>query len=168
VPAPRNGAGEIGTSGPGGIYWDSVPKETVVSTFSVQGQINRPRSRQRSRITNGSLLPSITDGRSAWVRRAKDVIEAHIGDLGGEANCSTAERSLVRRASVLTVELEMLEAKFAAVGQANQVDLDAYIRGSGCLRRLLESVGLQRRQKNVTPSLAEYLKMKATDIEAAE
>ena len=139
-----------------------------MSTFSVQGQINRPRSRQRSRITNGSLLPSITDGRSAWVRRAKDVIEAHIGDLGGEANCSTAERSLVRRASVLTVELEMLEAKFAAVGQANQVDLDAYIRGSGCLRRLLESVGLQRRQKNVTPSLAEYLKMKATDIEAAE
>jgi hypothetical protein len=62
----------------------------------------------------------------------------------------------------------MLEAKFAAVGQANQVDLDAYIRGSGCLRRLLESVGLQRRQKNITPTLSEYLKMKATDIEAAE
>jgi hypothetical protein len=147
-------------------YWDSVPKETVVSTFEVQGQVNRPRSRQRSRITNGSLLPSITDGRSAWVRRCKDVIEAHTSDLGGSA--SMAELSLIRRAAVLTTELEMLEAKFAAAGQANQPDLDAYIRGSGCLRRLLESVGLQRRQKNVTPSLSEYLKMKATDIEAAE
>jgi Caspase domain len=57
----------------------------------IETSIDRPRlksypSRQRSRITNGSLLPSVTDGRSAWVRRVKDVIELHISDLGGEAN----------------------------------------------------------------------------------
>ena len=55
-----------------------------------------------SRVTNGSLLPSITDGRSAWVRRCKDVISAHLADLGGEDATSAAERSLVRRAAVLT------------------------------------------------------------------
>ena len=62
----------------------------------------------------------------------------------------------------------MLEAKFAAAGQADAASFDLYVRGAGHLRRLLESVGLQRRQKDVTPSLSEYLKMKATDIEAAE
>jgi hypothetical protein len=68
---------------------------------------------QRSRITNGSAhLPGV-DGRSGWVRRAKDVISAHLSDLGGADNCSAAERSIVRRAATLTVELERLEEKFA-------------------------------------------------------
>jgi len=134
-----------------------------VSTSEVQGQINRPPLRQRSKITNGTALVPGVSGRSAWTRRCKDIIALHLSDLG---DASAAEKSLVRRASVLTTELEMLEARFAAAGMANQTDLDTYIRGSGCLRRLLESVGLQRRSKDVTPTLAEYLKSKT--IEAAE
>jgi hypothetical protein len=104
----------------------------------------------RSAITNGTaLLPGI-DQRSAWVRRCKDVIAMHLSDLGGESNTSAAERSLVRRCAVLTTELEMLEAKFAkAEGQASTADIDLYIRGSGSLRRLLESVGLQRRPRTI-------------------
>jgi len=86
------------------------------------------RDPQRSRITNGSsLLPGI-DNRSAWVRRCKDIIASHIADLGGEDNASAAERSIVRRASVMTVELERLEAKFAVAGEASERDLDLYIR----------------------------------------
>ena len=60
--------------------------------------------------------------------------------LGGESNTSTAERSIVRRASVLTVELERLEQKFALAGQADVEDLDLYQRTAGNLRRLLEAV----------------------------
>jgi hypothetical protein len=76
-------------------------------------------SRQRSRITNGSaLLPGI-DGRLAWVRRCKDIIASHLSDLGGEDNTSESERSIIRRASVMTVELERLEAKFASQGEAS-------------------------------------------------
>jgi hypothetical protein len=128
--------------------------------------IDRPRlksypSRQRSRITNGSLLPSVTDGRSAWVRRVKDIISLHTSDLGGEANCSAAESSIIRRASVIATELEMLEAKFATAGQSTPNDLDLYVRAAGNLRRLLEAVGLRRRQKDVTPSLESYLATKA-------
>lgn len=116
-----------------------------------------PKDRQRSRITNGSVLLPGVDGRSAWVRRCKDVIAAHLSDLGGEDNTSAAERSIVRRASVLTVELERLEAKFALAGEASVNDLDLYQRTAGNLRRLLEAVGLQRRARDMTPSLAEYL-----------
>jgi hypothetical protein len=67
----------------------------------------------KSRITNGSaLLPGI-DGRSTWVRRAKDIIGEVLSDLGGVDNTSAAERSIVRRVATLTVQLERLEEKFA-------------------------------------------------------
>ena len=93
--------------------------------------VDRPKDRQRSRITNGSALLPGVDGRSPWVRRCKDVIAAHLSDLGGEDNTSAAERSIIRRASVLTVELERLEARFALAEQASPEDLDLYQRTAG-------------------------------------
>ena len=112
----------------------------------------------KSIITNGTkLLPGI-DGRSPWVRRCKDVIALHVGDLGGADNCSAAERSIIRRAATLTVELERLESKFAqAELRAEADDLDLYVRASGNLRRFLEAVGLKRRQRDVTPSLQDII-----------
>jgi hypothetical protein len=116
----------------------------------------RRKSRQRSRVTNGSVLLPGADGRSVWVRRCKDIIEAHLSDLGGQKNTSEAERSIIRRASVMTVELERLEARFATAGEASAEELDLYQRTAGNLRRLLEAVGLQRRARDVT-TLADYL-----------
>ena len=112
--------------------------------------VNRAPSRQRSSITNGSkLLPGV-DGRSAWIRRAKDVISEHLSDLGGVDNTSAAERSIIRRTAVLTVELERLEARFALAEQASPEDLDLYQRTAGNLRRLLEAVGIQRRARDIS------------------
>jgi hypothetical protein len=88
------------------------------------------------------------------------LIENHIHDRGGPEVLSEAERSIIRRASVLTVELEMLEQKFATGGDATPAELDLYSRLSNTMRRLLESVGLQRRARDVSaPSLARYLDM---------
>jgi len=103
------------------------------------------------------------DGRSTWVRRAKELLGEHIADLGGADNFSAAERSLVRRAAVLTVELERLEVKFALAGEASADEIDLYARVAANLRRLLESVGLQRRSKTVVPSLQEYLRNGAAE-----
>jgi hypothetical protein len=99
------------------------------------------------------------------VRRFKDLYALHLSDLSGEENTSAAEQSLVRRAAALTVELERLEVKFAQAGQAEAKDLELYQRGMNTLRRVLETLGLQRRAKDVTPDLQTYLRMKA---EAAE
>jgi hypothetical protein len=112
---------------------------------------------QRSRVTNGSALLIGVDGRSPWIRRCRDLIELHVADLGGEENTSAAERSIIRRACVMTVELERLETKFAKAGQASADDLDLYQRTAGNLRRLLEATGLKRRARNITPTVAEYL-----------
>ena len=105
----------------------------------------------RSRVTNGQeLLPGV-DGRSVWARRLRDVIHLHTDDKGGDDELSEAERSILRRASVLTVELEYQEARFATLrseGRAPSAnDLDLYSRLAGNLRRLLESVGLNRRAR---------------------
>jgi hypothetical protein len=132
----------------------------------------RQKDPRKSRISNGSeLLPGI-DHRSLWVRRCRELIEMHVADLAGEENTSTAERSIVRRAAVLTVELEQLEKKFALAGQATTEDLDLYQRTANSLRRLLEAVGLQRRARDVTaPTLDEIAEeisaTRARDAEAA-
>jgi len=111
----------------------------------------------RSRVTNGSsILPGV-DGRSTWVRRLRDLINLHTQDLGGEANVSAAEQAIIRRAGVLIVELERLELKFATNGEASPFDLDLYQRMANSMRRLLETIGLQRRPRDVTPPLRQYL-----------
>jgi hypothetical protein len=113
---------------------------------------DRPqKNRQRSRVSNGSALLPGVDGRSAWVRRCRDVINAHIADLGGFDNCSAAEHSIVRRAAVLTTELEVLEVRFAKAGEASSLDLETYQRCANSLRRLLEAVGLRRRPLDLNP-----------------
>jgi hypothetical protein len=114
---------------------------------------------QRSAVTNGQrLFVAAGDGRGPWARRMRDVIELHISDLGGLENASEAERSIIRRAATLTIELERLEAKFSTLPNGpRDSDLDMYQRCSNSLRRLLESIGIQRRPRDVTPSLDQVL-----------
>lgn len=117
-------------------------------------------SKARSRITNGArFLPSV-DGRSVWARRARDLLELHISDLGGEDNVSEAQRSLCRRAAVIETELEYQEFAFAEARAAGRepkmARLDLYSRLSGNLKRLLEAVGIERRARPV-PDLGEYI-----------
>ena len=104
------------------------------------------------------------------MRRFRDLIGAHLSDLGGESVCSEAELSIIRRAALLTLELEVLEAKFEAEGEASIKQLECYQRTANSLRRLLESVGLKRRPKDVTPNpldyAREYDRRKAQDAEA--
>ena len=143
--------------------------EPVPSSSAPRRRPDQSKSRQRSRVANGSALLPDVDGRSVWVRRAKELIADHISDLGGEENTSAAERSIVRRAAVLTVELERMERQFALAGEASSEQLDVYARVSANLRRLLESVGLQRRARHVTPDLQTYLAQNyGTHREAAE
>jgi hypothetical protein len=121
--------------------------------------VSKPEA--RSAVTNGSsLLPNV-DGRSLWVRRFRDLLALHLSDLGGADNISEAQKAIARRAAVLIVELEQLEQKFATQGASEGGQLDQYQRVSNTLRRLLESLGLERRSRDVTPKLTEYLAGKA-------
>jgi hypothetical protein len=119
------------------------------------------KSHARSRVTNGAaILPGI-DGRSTWVRRLRDLINLHLVDLGGPDMVSEAEKSIIRRAATLTIELERLELRFAQADLAGQapdaLDLDLYQRTANSLRRMFESVGIKRVARDVTPRLPDYL-----------
>jgi hypothetical protein len=96
--------------------------------------------RARSAMTNGAILPG--QGRSAWARRLRDLIELHVADLGGIDNVSEAR----------------MEATFAVAEGASERALEVYQRAANTMRRLLEAVGLQRRPRDVTPTLTEYLR----------
>jgi len=71
---------------------------------------------------------------------------------------------------MLELQLEHLESKFASnEGVASTDQLLLYQRTANSTRRLLESVGLKRRAKDVTPSLEDYLASKqAVDADYEE
>jgi hypothetical protein len=124
------------------------------------------RSTAKSRVSNGKLFAdAFADGRSTWARRLKDLIGLFVADLGGESNISEGERNVIRRIATITTELELLEMKFALANGSTAEDLDLYVRCAGGLRRLLETIGLQRRARNITPRLTDLINDDLTDID---
>jgi hypothetical protein len=73
---------------------------------------------------------------------------------------SAAKLSLIRRATALECEIERLEAKLSC---GEEVDLDAFGRAASHLRRLFESIGIERAQRDVTVDLRAYLAATARD-----
>jgi hypothetical protein len=119
---------------------------------------SQSKSPGRTRVANGSTILPGVDGRGLWARRCKETLVEIVNDLGGWDYCSSAERAIARRAAVLMTELERLEIKFANAGEALPDELDLYSRVSNTLRRHLEAVGLERRQRAINPpTIAEYL-----------
>ena len=139
---------------------------------AIRSQATPRPANNRTRITNGTgLLPTV-DGRCLWARRFRDLLSLHLSDLGGEDNCSEAEKALARRSACLIVELEQLEDLFAA-GDATPKRLELYQRLTNTLRRCLESLGLKRRAKDVTPPdpleyAAAFDRRKAEDAEVCD
>jgi hypothetical protein len=124
----------------------------------------------RSRVTNGALFVdrSIHPQRG-WARRFADIISMHTSDLGGADYVSAAEASIIRRVATETVEMELLEQRFAKKGSgASSEDLDLYARISNSLRRHLETIGLKRVAKDITPTLSDYLKQRAATEDQAD
>jgi hypothetical protein len=118
----------------------------------------------RSAVTNGTRLLVAGDGTSAWSRRYRDLVAAHAVDLGGPDLLSEAQKSLIRRASTLEVELEAMEAQLS---KGEPIDLDMFSRVTGNLRRVLESIGLARVAREINPVDA-YLKARAAAAAAAD
>lgn len=104
----------------------------------------------RSRVTNGSKLGTDMDGRTVWARRLRDLIDLYSADVGDPETIANSTRSLIRRAAVLTVELERAEKGFAEKGEADPTALSAYQTTSNSLRRLLESLNIKATVKQAS------------------
>jgi hypothetical protein len=104
------------------------------------------------------------NGMTAWNRTVREVHSAMATHLGGEDMITTPEIMLIRRIAVFEAEMRLMEAKIAVDRQRKQDPdekyIDLYSRLVNAQRRLLESVGMKRVPKDVTPSLQEYLNRK--------
>ena len=120
--------------------------EPAVNSSAVRSAPTAKNARLRSRVTNGKAAFVSGDGRSPWARRWRDLIELHVADLGGVAALSEAQRSLVKRAATIECELEQVEGRLS-LGKAQ--DLATYATAAAHLRRLFESLGLERRARDM-------------------
>ncbi|MEJ0076852.1 MAG: hypothetical protein WDO17_15650 [Alphaproteobacteria bacterium] len=86
-------------------------------------------------------------------------------DLGGKDQLSTVEVALIEAFAGATVHVHDLNARLL-LGQ--KIDLSEHSAAISSLVRIASRIGTRRRPKDVTPSLAEYLKGYAQgEVEAA-
>jgi hypothetical protein len=94
------------------------------------------------------------DQRTAAARRARELIDAIELDLGGSDRLSEGSRQLVQRAAVLGTFIESCEAAWLG---GDAVDLTEYLAAINSQRRVLATIGLERRAREVLPSFADYV-----------
>jgi len=94
------------------------------------------------------------DGRTVAAKSVRALIDAIENDLGGSDRLSAGEREIVKRAAVAGAMIEHLEAVWLT---SNELDVGAYTALVNVQRRLLTTVGLERRARDVTPSLDKYI-----------
>jgi len=97
------------------------------------------------------------DGRTNAARRVQTLVANIEQDLGGRDRLSTAQSQLAQRAALLSAVLEHQEAEWVSNGE---IDLEDYTRALNSMARVLQILGVERRTRNATPSLGEYLDTK--------
>ena len=117
----------------------------------------------RSRISNGAdILPDV-DGRSAVARRYRDIAAQIIADMGGASQCAEARIQLIRRFAAAAVLAERLEAQLA---NGHSIDITDHALLCSNLVRLAQRIGIDRRSRDTTPSLSQYLQLRSKQIDA--
>ena len=127
------------------------------STTDIRAKPER-KAHGRNRITNGrDVLPNV-DGRSIIARRFRDIVNAMIADHGGADQCSESRIQLIRRFAAAAVLAEQMEAVLA---QGNSIDIREHALLCSTMVRIARQIGIKRIPRNVTPTLVDYLELKA-------
>jgi hypothetical protein len=112
--------------------------------------LRHARTRQgRARLLTLDQL----DQRSAACAAARELIATLSADLGGEDQLSAGEKQLVQRAALTGAIVADFEARWVA-GQP--VELGDYLAAVNVQRRVLATLGLRRRPRDVTPDPLDY------------
>jgi hypothetical protein len=138
------------------MVFDTMETDAQTTSRSAPGRqrIGRRSAAQRSRITNGrDLLPDI-DGRSSLARRFRDITAALVVDQGGEDRCSESRKQLIRRFAAAAVIAEQMESRLA---NGEQISITEHAQLASTLVRIAQRIGINRRAKDITPALPDYL-----------
>ena len=102
----------------------------------------------------------LVDGRTREARLYGQAVADVVSDLGGDDNVSRAELELVRRAAGLSVLAALAESRLLA---GEDMDISELVSVGNAQRRILATLGLQRRAVDTTPDLQTYLARKAAE-----
>jgi hypothetical protein len=130
------------------LVWEAHGKmDELESVQPVEGRKRTRSGRQRRgrQLVRLKTLAAL-DSRTHAAIKAKALISALESDLGGPEHVTVAERQIVQHAGVLGAVIEHQEALWLA---GEEVDETALLAAVNCQRRLLETVGLQRRAKDI-------------------
>lgn len=130
-----------------------MPKSAHLETIKPTARSRVTNARLKNRVSTKALWADV-DGRTPWARRYRDLVALFADDAGGLETMPEIKLSLIRRAAALTVECERLEGDLA---EGKNVDIDALARVSSHLRRIAESIGLDRVKRDLTPTIAEIV-----------
>ena len=112
------------------------------------------------RVGNGGekvrlLTLNDLDKRTRAYERTAALIEAIEEDAGGHDQLTTGQRQIIQRIALTCALAEHLEARWLS---GEEIDPVLYCTLANAQKRLLESVGLRRVPRDVTPSLTDYLR----------
>lgn len=137
------------------------PRPEVLLRRAVKGQ--KPKKvKSKSRVSNGTeLLPGV-DGRTSLAKRYRDIASQIIVDQGGEDRLAEARLQLIRRFSAAAVLAEQMEARMVL---GEQIDINLHALLTSSLVRVASKIGINRRAKEIVPTLKHYLEVKADEDE---
>lgn len=110
----------------------------------------------RSATSNGKDLLAGIDQRSAIYRRYRDIVELIVGDQAGAA-LSEVRKGLIRQYAAARVLAEAMDSR---ITNGEQISIAEFAALSSTLCRLSSRIGLDREQKNITPTVEQYLASK--------
>lgn len=90
------------------------------------------------------------DGRTRAAQVVRQTIDAATSDLGGDAELSTAERMIIRRAAIAGAMAEDLAARWLT---GEPVDTGTFASLTNVERRQFEAVGLKRVPRDLNKGL---------------
>lgn len=122
-----------------------------MSTSRALAVIPARRPDNRSRVENGALFIT-ADGRSAWARRFRGLIETYTTHIGGKP--TPPQVALIRRIATMDIEAEAMEGRLA---EGQEIDRDLYNRQAGTQRRLLEQLGFEGSRREAVPTVEDLI-----------
>ena len=121
-------------------------------------QVALPPMQARTRLGTGSSAVANVDGRTHGGRRFRELAADLAHHLGGSP--TPPQQAIIQRAAALIIWCEGQET---ALANGADFDVAAFTTAANSLRRLLADLGLDRRLKDVTPSLEQFLAAKVAE-----
>jgi hypothetical protein len=120
-------------------------------------KVARRKPEASSRVTNGrEVLPGV-DGRSLIARRYRDISSAIVADQGGIDRLAEARLQLIRRFAACAVMAEQMESLLA---NGKKIDIGEHALLTSSMVRVAQRIGINRRAREIMPSLSQYLETK--------